>query len=535
MSSGTAADSLVHRSAPVSDPPVATEPMKPKRSVLRHIIPANAWGDIELGILAALLCMVGSWYVSPWLDESATAHIIRYPLNDMQDLFSWIDQVYAPYYYFMHWWVSVFGTTPFTLRLPSVLAVGIGTSAMATSGRIFAQGRGQLPYAVCFALLPRIMAMAIEARPYALAAMFVALGLMFVALIKKRATVLRILGLSLAMALAVYAQMYAVLPIIGLTIVGFIIVKGWRRWFVVMAAFIAGAACLPFGLSCLPQFGQVQWITTVKHDWWDHALIESWAASRTNVNMASYDKAPHTVALVLAGLAVALLLFALISACSRKAEGLTARRQGTGRLFLALIPIILTAAVLWVGSITAGDFLLARYFTAAGPFYAMLLAEAIMLLRWKWMRIVPLLMLVCALTLFVFQRRPYAKVTWEDYTLAIQVIKTQAQPGDGLLMEPIPWMPNENFYAAIPCDPETFSKVVNIAQPERPKLDAVFQLDPPVADLAEQPSLPKRIWLGSKPGEKNVDYEKQLWGLGYQPQWEKLGPSRGHKMALWVR
>ena len=83
----------------------------------------------------------------------------------MVELWKHIDGVFAPYYLFMHFWTKVTGITPFALQVPSLLAVGVGTAAMAATGRAVAGAKSQLFYAACFALLPRVTAMGIDRTP----------------------------------------------------------------------------------------------------------------------------------------------------------------------------------------------------------------------------------------------------------------------------------------------------------------------------------------------------------------------------------
>ncbi len=526
----SSADLMINGSA-TTDPSPA-----PRHRIRRRLIPLDGHGDIRLGVLAALLCMIGSWYVSTWLDESATAHIISYPPAQMNGLFTWTDLVYAPYYYLMHYWTALVGINPLTLRLPSVLAVGVGTAAMAATGRVLVARRGQLLYAACFVLLPRVMAMGIEARPYAFAAMFVACAVWLVVLIGRRPTACRVIGLTAAMALAVYAQMYAVLPVIGLTLVGLLTIRTRHRWLVAAAAVAAGTLCLPFGVAAVGQLRQVEWIANLSHDWFDHALVESWAASRTNVNVTATDLVPHVIAVTMAVLAALLVVLALVSRFSGTAAERAGRRPGVARMLWAMVPIVLTVVVLWTYSLLATDVLLARYFTAVAPFYAVVLAEATMALRWGRARVVPVLLLVGALALAGFQRRPYAKVTWEDYSLLATVMRTEAQPGDGLLTERNP-QPNENYQVALACDPDAFAHVVNLAQPNKPPLDGPFRRDPPRIRLVTYPQLPQRIWLAVPFGQWS-EYGQQLEHLGYQPTLTERGPQGdpgGHAITLWQR
>ena len=106
--------------------------------VVQRLVPQSVRGDAVLGLVVVLLTLVGAWRVSPWLDEVATAHVVGYSSRDMASMWQGIptlpsgsDMVHAAYYEVVHWWVDLVGITPFTLRLPSVIAAGVGTMAMA--------------------------------------------------------------------------------------------------------------------------------------------------------------------------------------------------------------------------------------------------------------------------------------------------------------------------------------------------------------------------------------------------------------------
>lgn len=108
-----------------------------KPSGLRRIVPLNWRGDVVLGLVAMVVVWFGSWRVQPWLDEAATANVTGYPTWDIVQLLTGVgsypdgvDLGLGPYYLAIHQWVRLVGVNTFTLRLPSMVAAGIGTMAI---------------------------------------------------------------------------------------------------------------------------------------------------------------------------------------------------------------------------------------------------------------------------------------------------------------------------------------------------------------------------------------------------------------------
>ena len=490
-----------------------------------RLIPFSIRGDIFLGVLAAIFCSIGSWTVSTWMDESATAHIISYSRDQMNDLFKTTDLVYAPYYYILHYWVKFVGINPFTLRLLSILAAGIGTGAMAAAGRISTGRRGQLLYAVCFALLPRTLSVAIEARPYSLAAMFTALSLLMVILLIRRASRVRAALLALFMCLAILMQLYSALAIAGLVMVALVISKGRARLLTLAASVIAVLAILPLAMASMAQVGQVGWIDSLTPRRLDTLLVESWATSRTQYDLLPGDVLPHYIAVGMAVVAGLLVLSAFLNAS----------RGEILHLISLMVPILVTSAVLLAYSVGVKNILVPRYLSSTAPFFAALFAECILLVRFRILKVLPVLLLIGSLALFCFQRLPYAKSDSEDYSLAANVIRSESEPGDGLLIEPNPVAFYDSYLASLSVDPEAFNNVTNIAEFTEGDWLRNIRVDPAALNLDDQEELPTRIWLGFQT-QKPSGYAQQLMGLGYEMQWSQAGsPRGGHTMALWVR
>lgn len=490
----------------------------------------NSWrGDIFLGIIGALICGIGMWIPSPWIDEAATAHITSHSLSEMMNLWRTVDANFAPYYVFMHVWTGLTGVNPFWLRLPSTVAAGVGVAAMASTGRLLGGPRHQVAYAACFALLPRTTAMALEARPYELSAMFTALALLLVAR-QVRALDSRWNPLLLAAAMvgAVGMHLFSALPIIGM-VAGTL---GWlrppQRLRLLISSVAAGLLSLPLAIVGRSQQEQIAWLADVEYSLLDQALVESWFTSRWNINPVSATRSPylhdvplHWVAVVVAGLSLLVIIAGVI----------TARGRNARQLCIASGPLLVAVGGLWLASLVGEPILLGRYLTSASPYFAMLLAECLLRLSRRRRIVAASVLAVGVMILFIAQRQPYAKVWKEDFGYIAATLRTEASPGDGFVMEPA-GHPHDSARNAVSLFPASFEPLVDIAQPEPLPLTSLFTPDPPVTDLAGSESLPDRVWVVARNAEGGP-YEDQLRALGWEPHEPLEGP--GHTVTAWTR
>ncbi|HEY5833165.1 glycosyltransferase family 39 protein [Streptomyces sp.] len=109
-------------------------------------------------------------------DESATWWAAHLSWGDLGRLLDNTDVVLAPYYVLMHLWVSVAGSSPAMLRLPSLLAMAATAGLLALLGRRMFDAPTGLVGGLVFAVLPVTTRYAQDARPYALAALAVVAG-----------------------------------------------------------------------------------------------------------------------------------------------------------------------------------------------------------------------------------------------------------------------------------------------------------------------------------------------------------------------
>ena len=97
---------------------------------------ARGWVDPTLiGALTSLVAAVGYWRPSIWTDEAATITSATRSLPELWHMIHNIDAVHGLYYLFMHFWIAVFGSSALSIRLPSLLAVGIAAAGTVVLAR----------------------------------------------------------------------------------------------------------------------------------------------------------------------------------------------------------------------------------------------------------------------------------------------------------------------------------------------------------------------------------------------------------------
>jgi len=109
-----------------------------------------------LGVLAAVVSLVGAGRPSFWYDEAATisASYSR-SLPQLWQMLSNVDVVEGLYYLLMHGWFDVFPPTEFWSRVPSGLAVGGAAAGVVVLSKQFVSRDAAMASGVVCAILPR--------------------------------------------------------------------------------------------------------------------------------------------------------------------------------------------------------------------------------------------------------------------------------------------------------------------------------------------------------------------------------------------
>jgi len=131
-----------------------------------------AWLLLIPMLVSAALAQPGL-HQSLWRDETATAIAITRSTGQLLDTLTNVDVSMTAYYLFMHAWSSVFGTSEIALRMPSLLAMIAAVGVVGLLGFRIASRSAGIVAASLMAVSPAAVRYSTEARPYALATLFV--------------------------------------------------------------------------------------------------------------------------------------------------------------------------------------------------------------------------------------------------------------------------------------------------------------------------------------------------------------------------
>ena len=160
---------------PLLRAPVAGR-LAPRRRLGAH---RGVVAAIGLGILAVAVSASGSGTASLWGDEAASLLSAQRPLGSLLMMVQHVDAVHGLYYLALHVWIGVAGTSPFALRFPSAVAIGLAVAGVVLLGQRLRGLRFGILAGVIAAVLPRLTDVGSEARSYAFtAAIAVALTLL---------------------------------------------------------------------------------------------------------------------------------------------------------------------------------------------------------------------------------------------------------------------------------------------------------------------------------------------------------------------
>lgn len=123
--------------------------------------------ELTIGALGVLVTAAFAWVPSLWYDEAATVTSAQRTWAQLWAELHSVDAVHGLYYALMHVWFWLVGYTPFTLRFPSALAVGVAAGLLVALGRRLGGRRLGITAGIVFLALPRVQWAGSEGRPYA--------------------------------------------------------------------------------------------------------------------------------------------------------------------------------------------------------------------------------------------------------------------------------------------------------------------------------------------------------------------------------
>ena len=140
------------------------------RSMAGLAVPAVAGLHLVIGLLH-----VGS--LDLWYDEGYTAEAVQLPLRDLLSMLTRVDVNMSAYYGLLDGWTHLFGTSPVSLRLPSLLMT---TATVLLVGHLLTRWFGTVAGVVgatALGLSPFFLTVAVTARSYAMLALLTTVAL----------------------------------------------------------------------------------------------------------------------------------------------------------------------------------------------------------------------------------------------------------------------------------------------------------------------------------------------------------------------
>jgi mannosyltransferase len=385
--------------------------------------------ELTIGALAVLVTAAFSWVPSLWYDEAATVTSAQRSWAQLWAELHSVDAVHGLYYALMHAWFWLVGYTPFTLRFPSALAIGVAAALVVALGRRLGGRRLGIVAGLVFLALPRVQWAGSEGRPYAtittLSVCLTLVGLTAVRRTRSRHHATRWWIAYGALALvAVTFNVYLSLAVVAHAVVLLWTVLARRseirrasmsvrtvlapplvpgralvRWGIAAAA--AAFIVSPFVLAVVSQSKQVGWIAPVG----DRTIAQVFATAWFGA-----DDATAAVAWTLMAVGV---VAAVVQARRSSPTVRALFRMQAVRVALPLM-VVPTAAL--VGATALGEHLYSpKYATLSLPFVAILIALAVTLLRPKaWLAGSVAFLLVLSIPAGIAVKQPMAKQdsTW---------------------------------------------------------------------------------------------------------------------------
>ena len=467
---------------------------------------------VFLGVLATAVSAAGSWIPSLWGDEAASVLSAQRSLPSLFRMLGSVDAVHGTYYLFLHFWVQAFGASPFSVRFPSAIAVGVAVAGIVILGSRLAGTRVGVFAGIVAVFLPRITYMGEEARGYAMsAAGAVWLTILLVHIVSLERPNRRLwLVYGIGLAACGYLFLFSLLIVVAHAVIVFdtrqrAVLKSWAQ--ATLGSVVLAGAVIGFGIH---ESGQIAFLENRDTTNIRTLLVTQWFG---NDLMALVAWTFIVTAIAVWGIGV--------YRTHRDSGESSALRDPHDRR-PALVPLAATwllappAILLAVNSVHA--VYSSRYLSFAAPAAALLIGWLLARVRPQIVAI-PLLALVVATSSISYldQRTPFAKNN-SDWSKIAGTIKAHSEPGDGILFDE-GTRPSRAPRLALRTYPSSFTGLTDIAL-KTPWYDTINWHDSvyPSSAIAARIGSINTLWLVEYrlPGTAADTYDRSiLSSLGF--------------------
>jgi mannosyltransferase len=390
---------------------------------------------LAVGVAGAAISSIGMSVPSFWTDEVATVTSARRSLGELWAMLGNVDAVHGFYYMFMHFYLRVVPANEFTMRLPSLVAMGVAAAGVVVVGRMLQGPATGVAAGIVFIVLPRVTWMAIEARSSAFvtaSVIWVTVAFLMALRTNKRGWwSLYVVGVILSIYLVVFVALLLVAH--GISLV-------WRYRLVfrahldlltswLVSAVIAAVVALPFVRVVAGQSGQITADRPSAISAAAGVFINQYFLGALPSESQSLGRSVHTTwAIPAMLLALTSLLVAGygIARGDRKPDSTV----GVSLIQLTIPWIVIPTCLVLVYSEISHPIYNPRYLAFTAPAAALLIGNGLVALRRRWVQGLTLLLVVClAAPVFVSQRGPTAK-KGSDWAITAANLNANATPGD---------------------------------------------------------------------------------------------------------
>ncbi|TFC00989.1 hypothetical protein E3O42_10880 [Cryobacterium adonitolivorans] len=378
-----------------------------------------------IALAATLVSLAGSWIPSLWGDEAASIMSASRSIPSLVAMLGTVDAVHGAYYLGLHAWIAVFGASPFSVRLPSALAVGITVAAVMVIARRLGNVRVAVAAGVICAVIPRVTYMGSETRSSAFAAAIVAwLTVVLLSLLGQQTPARRWwVAYGVLLTVGIYVFIYIVLIIIAHALILLSVEVPRRRligW--VKTVTVAVAATLPVFVWAVLERGQVTFLGHRNEITPYKLLVSLWFGQP-----------------LFAVVAWTLLVLALVAGTTIRLRGPQAPLATVRLSQLSVLATswLLVPAVLLIGGSSLVPVYTARYLSYCAPAASLLMAiglDWVTQRRPRAMAAGLLVIVLCATPAWLAQRQPIAKNN-SDFAQTSAIIAAHAVPGDAIAFD----------------------------------------------------------------------------------------------------
>jgi mannosyltransferase len=388
---------------------------------------ATALAAVATGGAAVVVSITGSGTASLWGDEAASVLSAERSVPSLIGMVQHVDAVHGLYYLGLHFWILLAGSSPFAVRAPSAVAVGLCVAGVVVLGTLLRGRRFGVFAGLLCAILPRLTDVGSEARSYALSAAIATwLTVVLVLILRSRAPRIR-LWVAYGALLTIGTWLFLYLALIAVAHLAVLLLppsrgRLVRSWSIAVASALVAAS--PLVLLAILERGQVAYL-----------------ASRNYLDPTSLFVSPFFENPVVAGLGWLLIVSGGALSIRDWRTAWHRWQVPTASSVSALVPLawlVVPGSVLIGSSLAVADYT-PRYLAICAPAAGLLMAVPLDALaarprRW-WLSVVGLLavILVTAPT-WVLQRGPYAK-NQSDWAAISAQLSLHARPGDAVAFD----------------------------------------------------------------------------------------------------